>query len=216
MDLQKGTLSFPGGGIVLKHLTDIIKPRYIFQRYLRFDLPLSQIRMVVPRGIELSAADADRLIERSVHRYKTPEQQDAERAGAALGLLLGPVLFGLELNWEFGAVKIYMSPQRRDELYSLIRSYVEMGIPVSEAAPAKHEIEQTVSAVDVEIGKKRRTTAAVNQEQVSEVTSPEHEVPPPEQKPEREPAEMTLGGIVVAIVVGTAVGIAILAVIGWL
>lgn len=60
--------------------------------------------------------------------------------GAKLGSALGAAIANsstkmswLELNGEFGAVKIYMSPQRRDELYSLIRSHVEMGIPVAQA-----------------------------------------------------------------------------------
>ena len=124
VDLQNGILSFPGGGVILKHMTDIFKPRYMFQRYLRFELPLKQIRMVEPQ----QRAPID------------PKDRYYEDWGAELGASIraailnrGHKMSWLELNGEFGAIKIYLTPQRRDELYSLIRSYVEMGIPVSEA-----------------------------------------------------------------------------------
>lgn len=79
VDFQKGILSFPGGGIILKHMTDIFKPSYIFQRYLKFDVPLSQIRMVVPREKNTDPGERNRIIEQVVNRSDMEDRKSRAR-----------------------------------------------------------------------------------------------------------------------------------------
>lgn len=51
VDLNEGTVRYPGGGVIRNKFSDLFRARFLFQSCYRFVTPLDQIRMIEPRNV---------------------------------------------------------------------------------------------------------------------------------------------------------------------
>ena len=114
-------LESPGGGVALNNMSDLISPKYIFQRWYRFTIPINQIRMINLR-------DKETITE---NKYGFHTELNRPR----------PLSFTssfshyLDFNGSFGAVSLKLSQRKRDEAYSFLQQYVSMGVPIVKTEP---------------------------------------------------------------------------------
>jgi hypothetical protein len=124
VDLNKGIIAYPGGGVVRNNFSDLFRLRFLAQTCYRFVTQLDQIRMVEPRNTTVTS------------------QTGGGFAGGVAAGLNAPITpqtvqrtyYRLEFNGAFGAVTLsFNSEGKRDEVYSFIRQYQQMGVPVLQA-----------------------------------------------------------------------------------
>ncbi len=102
-DLRDGEMSYPGGGVALNGLADVINPRFLFQYFRRFSIRMDEIRSI--------------STSRKTHVSKNGNVSRTHY---------------LEVNGTFGASKISFggNESKRDEAYSFIRQHNRMGSPI--------------------------------------------------------------------------------------
>jgi hypothetical protein len=131
VDRENGIMTYPGGGIALNNVIDLVRPRYVLQYLLRFRVKLHDIRMLERHD----AVYKDRPAPTGDPLPDAPYQPEKDAVGIALTNVLGHA-YGdrsyIRFNGSFGAVKLKIARAKRDELYSLIRQSVGMGIPIVE------------------------------------------------------------------------------------
>lgn len=124
VDLTEGTIRYPGGGVIRNNFSDLFRLRFLAQTCFRFVTRLDQIRMIEPRNTTVTSQTGGGFI---------------GGAAASLGAAQVPqqvrrTYYSLEFNGSFGAVSLSFSSEgKRDEVYSFIRQYERMGVPVLQA-----------------------------------------------------------------------------------
>jgi len=102
-DLDAGIMSYPGGGVALNNLSDVLNPKFILQYFQRFFIKMNEIR---------SMSDGEKM--------KISKEGHASYS------------YYIEVNGAFGASRISFGGNKlkMDEAYSFIRQYNRMGEPI--------------------------------------------------------------------------------------
>jgi len=121
------------GGVIRNKFSDLFSLRYLLQTCFRFHTKLNEIRMIEPKNITRQVGNvAGGIAHGLVNSTKSNEDK-----------LLNPTpppqpvystFYYLDFTGSFGAVSLnFASEGKRDEVYSFIRQYERMGVPVTKA-----------------------------------------------------------------------------------
>jgi hypothetical protein len=102
-NMHEGVMSYPGGGVALNGLADVVNPKFLFQYFRRFSIRMEEIRSM-----------------------STSRKSNVAKNGNVTRT------YYLEVNGTFGASKISFgsNESKRDEAYSFIRQHNRMGSPI--------------------------------------------------------------------------------------
>jgi hypothetical protein len=151
VDLNEGTVRYPGGGVIRNKFSDQFRAQFLFQSCYRFVTQLDQIRMIEPRNVTVEGESAGAAF--------------VGGAAASLGAATVPqkvrqTYFFLEFNGSFGAVSLSFSSEgKRDEVYSFIRQYERMGVPVLDALKPRTPSSKIQDAKGANYGKNQNAPA---------------------------------------------------------
>lgn len=133
VDFGQGEISYPGGGVIRNKFSDLFRLRYLIQTCFRFHTRLNEIRMIEPRNITRQVDNvAGSFAQGMVNSTKSNE--DKRRHPTPPPQPMYSTFYYLDFNGSFGAVSLnFASEGKRDEVYSFIRQYERMGVPVTKA-----------------------------------------------------------------------------------
>jgi hypothetical protein len=132
VDLDQGIVSYPGGGVIRNNFSDLFRMRFLFQTCYRFVTELDQIRMIEPRNVTVTGGGFAGGLAKGAASAISDQYRSEEMLGQH-----PPVqrtFYLLYFNGSSGAVSLSFSSEgKRDEVYSFIRQYQRMGVPVVQA-----------------------------------------------------------------------------------
>lgn len=108
VDMDNGTLEFPGGNVSANDFIDYFKPSFLFQYFIRYTINIGDIRELY---------------------QKTEQKVERSNIGSRI-----KYRYAIAINGSFGAASIWFSNEGKcDEIYSAIRQINNMGEPIFNA-----------------------------------------------------------------------------------